>query len=77
VFYANDRENPGWKVVLQKEVRGKCVHDTVGLEEAGSMFATGQDVEFEGLRAPETVAEENPPAMRTGKNFQREDVYAH
>ena len=76
VFFADARENPGWKVVLRKEVRSRRVHGNVGAIEDRGMFAMGEDVEHEGLRAPEIILEENAAPLPTRRNIRREDALA-
>lgn len=76
VFYSDARGEPGWKIVLRKEVRGKRVHENVGVEEAAGIFDAGMDGDHEGLRPPAVVFEENPDPSRTGRNIQREDAFA-
>lgn len=76
VFFADAREEPRWKVILRKEVRGRRVSGNMGAFEDGGMFSMGEDVEHEGLRAPEVILEENSAALETGRRIRREDAFA-
>lgn len=71
-FFADAKEEPGWKVIFQKEVRGRRVYGGVGASEQGPLFTVEQDAEHEGLRAPEVVPEENPQRPPT-ERVVRED----
>jgi len=75
VFFIDARENPRWKVVLQKEVRSRRVHGSMGAFQDAGMFAIGEDAEHEGLRVPEVIPEENPAQLQTRRNVQRKDAF--
>lgn len=77
IFFANAREDPGWKVVLRKEVRSRRIHGSMGAFEDGGMFLVTEDVEHEGLRALEVILEENAPELPTGRAVRREDAFVH
>ena len=76
VFFAHAREDPGWKVVLRKEVRSRRVHGNMGAFEDGGMFSMGENDDHEGLRAPEIIPEENAAALPTGRRIVREEAFA-
>ena len=77
VFFIDAREDPGWKIVLRKEVRGQRMCQDDGPVEDNGMFAVGDDAEHEGLRAPEVIPEENDTPLRTGRTINSEQVAAH
>lgn len=76
VFFVDAREEPGWKVIMRKEVRGRRVHGTVGAEDACPMFDMGADIQHEGLVFGAVVREENPPRATTGRTVRRHDVFS-
>ena len=49
VFFVDDRDELGWKVVLGKEVRGRQIDGSVDDVSSGGMFGIGADEEYEGL----------------------------
>jgi hypothetical protein len=50
VFFCNAHDEPGWKVVLRKEIRGKRIFQSVGVAEDRGMFQPSEDADHEGLR---------------------------
>jgi hypothetical protein len=68
VFFCDAHDEPGWKLVLQKEIRAKRIFQSVGVVEDEGMFHTGRDADHE-------VPEFDPPPMRTGRNLRREDAF--
>ena len=52
VFFSDEEDQPGWKVVLRTEVRGRRIDSEMEAEEEPEMFAMGSDADFAGLRAP-------------------------
>jgi len=50
VFFSDDEDEPGWKVVLRTEVRGRRVDIGTEEEEEPQMFAMGRNADFEGLQ---------------------------
>jgi len=76
VFYVDAEEELGWKVMLCKEVRGKRVHENVGIEEHNDVFDDGLDIDHEGLRAPIVIPEANLEPSQNGRNIKRVDTFA-
>jgi len=74
VYFADAREEPGWKVILRKEVRGRRVYGNHSVSEDGPLFAIGEDDDHEGLRAPEHVAEDNPGRVETSRVVREEEA---
>lgn len=52
VFFSDEEDEPGWKVVLRTEVRGRRIDSEMEEVEEIPMFAMGSDYDFAGLRAP-------------------------
>ena len=75
IFFADAREDPGWKVILRREVRSRRVHGNVGAFEDRGIFYVGEDVEQEGLRVPKDIPEENRAQLMTGRTIRHEDAY--
>lgn len=75
VFYANASREPGWKIVLRKEVRGKRIFESVGVAEEAGIFAPGQDDDYEALRPPQEMPEHDPLPRRAGRNLRREEAF--
>jgi len=48
--FSDDEEEPGWKVVLRTEVRGRRIDNELEEEDEPEMFAMGRDADFAGLR---------------------------
>ena len=74
VFFSDDDEEPGWKVVLQTEVRGRRVDSEKEDEEESELFRVGENSEFEGLRATVVTDNENAVPIRTGRNIGLNEV---
>jgi hypothetical protein len=74
VFFSDDEDEPGWRVVLRTEVRGRRIDSEMEEEQEAEMFAMGRDVDFEGLRAPSEILETNPNPLPTGRNIQMPDI---
>ena len=70
VFFSDEEDEPGWKVVLRMEVRGRRIDSEMEEEAEAEMFAMGADADFAGLRAPEIIAEGNPDPLPTGRNIR-------
>jgi hypothetical protein len=75
VFFCDAHDEPGWKLVLRKEIRGKQIFQSVGAVDDEGMFHTGRDADHEGLTPCTEVPEFDPPPMRTGRNLRREDAF--
>ena len=60
VFFSPDPQNPGWKVVLRKEVRSRRVEAHIDQEADEGFLSIGADNDFSGLRAPENIDETIP-----------------
>lgn len=69
-FFSDEEDEPGWKVVLQTEVRGRRIDNKMEEEAEVEMFAMGADADFVGLRAPEIIAEGNPDPLPTSRNIR-------
>jgi hypothetical protein len=74
VFFSDEEDQPGWKVVLRTEVRGRRVDSEMEEQEEIPMFAMGVDSDFEGLRAPEELPEINPDPLPTGRNVRLNEI---
>jgi len=74
VFFSDDEEEPGWKVVLKTEVRGHRIDNEIEEEEL-EMFAMGRDSDFEGLRAATEDPESIPEPMEGGRNIEVQQVF--
>ena len=68
VFFSKDKESPGWRVVLRKEVRGRRVIPNSEGDEDAQLFAMGQDDDFEGLRPDREVGEQEVEMAETGED---------
>ena len=77
VFYAHASGEPGWKIVLRKEVRGKRIFQSVEVVEETGIFAPGQDDDHVALRPPGEVPEQDPCPRRTGRNLRRQEAFGH
>jgi hypothetical protein len=75
VFFCDAHDEPGWKLVLRKEVRGKRIFQTVGAAQDEGMFHIGQDEDHEGLRPRTDVPEFDLPPVRIGRNLRRQDAF--
>jgi hypothetical protein len=49
VFFCDAHDEPGWKLVLCKEVRGKQIFQSVGATQEEGMFQTDEDDDHESL----------------------------
>jgi hypothetical protein len=74
VFFSDVEEEPGWKVVLRTEVRGRRVDNDIEEDDPIPMFAMGADVDFEGLRAPEIMPETHQDPLPTGRDIRLNDI---
>ena len=74
VFFSDEEDEPGWKVVLRTEVRGRRVDSEMEEHDEIPMFAMGADSDFEGLRVPEEVPEFNPDPLPSGRNIRLNEV---
>lgn len=69
VFYVDARGDPGWKIVLRKEVRGKRIHEDVGAAKARTLFSIGNDMDHEGLQRAEANPGDNWAPLPTRRNI--------
>jgi hypothetical protein len=76
VFFVDAEEDPGWKVVLRKEIRGRRVYGNVGASQDAGLFVVGDDEDHEGLRIPEVIPEAQEAPLGTGRNIRREETLA-
>lgn len=74
VFFSDDEDEPGWKVVLRIEVRGRRVDNEMEEEEEAEIFRMGNDNDFEGLNATTAVPETNVDPLTTGRNIRMNDI---
>jgi hypothetical protein len=74
VFFSDEEGEPGWKVVLRTEVRGRRVDSEMEEHDGIPMFAMGADSDFQGLRVPEEVPEINPDPLPSGRNVRLNEV---
>ena len=51
VFFSDDEDEPGWKVVLRTEVRGRRIDNQVEEEEEPQFFSMGQDTDYGSFEA--------------------------
>ena len=75
VFFSDDEDEPGWKVVLWTEVRGQRIDNEMEEEEDPEMFAMGRDDDFDGLRVPMEVPETFPNPLPGGRNIEVNQVF--
>lgn len=68
VFFSRDKESPGWRVVLRKEVRGRKVIPNNEDDDDAQLCAMGQDEDFEGLRPDREVGEQEVDMAETGED---------
>ena len=73
-FFSDDEDEPGWRVVLRTEVRGRRIDSTMDEAEEAEIFAMGRDIDFEGLRAPKEIPETNPAPLLTGRNTRMPQI---
>ena len=57
VFFSDNENESGWRVLLRTEVRGRKIDSTMEEEEEVEIFAMSMDIDFEGLRAPIKIPE--------------------
>jgi len=69
IFFSDVEEDPGWKIVLRAEVRGRRVDTEMHDEEEAEIFRMGENVKFEGLRAATEIEEVHGIPMRTGRDI--------
>lgn len=74
VFFSDVEDEPGWRVVLRTEVRGRRIDNNIEDEDVNPMFEMGADVDFEGLRAPDVIPETPPDPLPTGRNIRLNDI---
>lgn len=74
VFFSDEEDEPGWKVVLRTEVRGRRIDNEMEDPDEHPMFSMGSDYDFEGLRVPESIPERNPDPLPTGRNIQINEI---
>ena len=74
VFFSDEEDEPGWKVVLRTEVRGRRIDSELEEEEEIPMFAMGSDLDFAGLRAPDIIPETHADTLPTGRNIRLNDI---
>lgn len=74
VFFSDVEEEPGWKIVLRTEVRGRRVDTELEDEEEPEMFRMGETADFEGLRADAPMEEADAAPCRTGRNIAMNQV---
>jgi hypothetical protein len=74
VFFSDDEDEPGWRVVLRTEVRGRRIDNTMEEEDEAEIFAMGRDIDFEGLRAPAEIPETDPAPLPTGRNIRMPQI---
>ena len=70
VFFSNDEDEPGWKVVLQTEERGRRIDSELEEEEETEMFRMENNTNFERLRQASTIPESHPNLLLTGRNLK-------
>jgi hypothetical protein len=75
VYFSDDEEELGWKVVMRTEVRGRRVDNETGDEEEPQMFAMGQDAEYEGLQVGTEVPHILPHEPEGGINFELNELF--
>lgn len=75
VFYVDCLESPGWKVVIRTDPRGKRVVGSAEDEDARLLFSPGRDVDFEGLRLPDTDMEVPAAEVGTGRVIRVDEFY--
>lgn len=75
VFFADAKEEPGWKVILRNElIRGQRVVGNFGAVQVAGMFGMDDDADHEGLRTPKVILEENDAPLPTRRTVRREDA---
>lgn len=74
VFFSDDEDEPGWKVVLRIEVRGHRVDCEVDEEGEPQLFAMGRNVNFEGLQVQTEVSEAYPNPLPRGRTIELNEI---
>jgi hypothetical protein len=74
IFFSNEEDEPGWKVVLRTEVRGHRIDSKMEEEEEAQLFAMGSDADFPGLRAPEIIPESVPNPVPIGRTIALNEI---
>lgn len=74
VFFLDEDEEPGWKVVLRTEVWGRRIDSKMEEEEEIPIFSMGSDSVSVGLRAPETIPETTLDPIPTGRHIQLNEI---
>ena len=74
VFFSDVEEEPGWKVVLRTEVRGRRVDTAMEGEEETEMFQMGDNADYEGLRTSAILPDTIPDPVSTGRNIRMNDI---
>jgi len=75
VFFSDTLKLVGWRVVLQREVRGRRMDNLTSESGTPLLFERGRDDNFEGLRAPEIISEDIQSRQGGGTVLQRQDVF--
>jgi len=76
VYFVDAREDPGWKIVLHKEIRGRRMYGDYGVNDEDGMFVIGDDTEHEGLCPAPVIAEKNEAPIPTGRILRRDEALA-
>ena len=74
IFFSDDEEELGWKVVLRTEVRGRRVDNEMEEEEEGEIFRIGENNDFPGLSAASVFSETDPAPLPTGRDVDMNDI---
>lgn len=74
VFFSDVEDEPGWRVLLRTEVRGRRIDNNIEEDDINPMFAMGADIDFEGLRAPDVIPETHPDPLPTGRDIRLNDI---
>ena len=75
VFFLDDEDEVGWKVVLRTEVRGRRIDIRAEEEEEPQMFAMERDEDFEGLQVPFEIPESNSNAPAGGRDIGLNELF--
>lgn len=74
VYFMDAIEDPSWKVVLRKEIRGQRMHGSLGAFEDSGIFVVGDDENHEGLCVLEIIPKAQEAPLPTKRNIRREDT---
>jgi len=74
MFFSDDEDEPGWKVVMRIEVRGHRVDSEMDDKEDLEIFAMGRDFDFEGLRVASELLETCRDPLPGGRNIELNEV---